>query len=158
MSRGTKSVDDVYDVSKNIDIRDNVKDESLWTFESDLISSKSDLNICSRALTTRFIWRRFETHITWEVRIMRLSVCTVWKKELNVCSIFLLSKTNDVRFILCSIEEWRIARILMSLSLRCKWYSLIYVSFEVLTSSALSRKRLVNLINSRKKRSNRWKK
>ena len=74
---------------------------------------------------------------------MRLSVYTVWKKKLNVCSIFLLSKANDVRFVLCSIEEWRIARILMSLWLRCKWYSLIYVSVEVLTK-IISKKKKIN--------------
>ena len=90
-----------------------------------MISFKSDLNICSRTLTTRFIWRRFETHITWELRMMRLSVFTVWKKELNVCSIYLLSKANDVRSVLCSIEKWRIVLILILLSLRCKWYSFI---------------------------------
>ena len=77
---------------------------------------------------------------------MRLSICIVWKKRLNECSISLFSRTNDVRSVLCSIEKWWIARILMSLSLRCKWYSLIYVSVEILTKLVSRRKKsTVNL-------------
>ena len=133
MFRAIKSAENVYDVFKNTDIRDNVKNESLRIFESDLISSKSDSNICSRAHTTRFISKRFVTHIIWEIRMMKLSVCTVWKKKLNACSIFLSSRTNDVRSVLCSIEKWRIVRILMSFSLRWR-----------------------KSFNRKKKRSNRW--
>ena len=135
MFRVTKSAENVYDVFKNTNIRDNVRNESLRTFENDLISSKSDSNICSRARTTRLISKRFETHIIWAVKTMKLSVCTVWKRELNACSIFLPSRTNDVRSVLCSIEKWRIVRILMSLSLRWK-----------------------KSFNRKRKRSNRWKK
>ena len=77
MSRVTISIENVYDVFKNTNIRDNVRNESLRIFESNLISSKSDSNICSRARTTRLILKRFETHIIWTVKTMKLSVCIV---------------------------------------------------------------------------------